>query len=171
MSNDPVIPECYTSRLPFPTDGQVIGCVEVLSQEVQRVNGFLAFQFGNVDQESRIVKQRFNLRDWVSSDLASISLAVRNRVRRTYQGMLATDWSTEWSSAPVDRVYKDVLKGCVSKKKKIPKEAAESQSYLRAVYTMEAFEQLLESWAEFIEERGLTGENGVAAEVWCSNHS
>ena len=36
---------------------------------------------------------------------------------------------------------------------------------------MEAFEQLLESWAEFIEERGLTGENGVAAEVWCSNHS
>jgi hypothetical protein len=118
MSNDPVIPECYTSRLPFPTDGQVIGCVEVLSQEVQRVNGFLAFQFGNVDQESRIVKQRFNLRDWVSSDLASISLAVRNRVRRTYQGMLAADWPTEWSSAPVDRVYKDVLKRCVSKKKR-----------------------------------------------------
>ena len=57
MGHDAVIPECNTARLPLPPHGKIVSCVEMLAQEAQSVDAFLALKLGYVDDERGVIEK------------------------------------------------------------------------------------------------------------------
>ncbi len=57
MRDGSIIPVRDATRLPFPADGEIIRTVEVLAQEIEGMDAFLALQLCDVDDEKRVVEK------------------------------------------------------------------------------------------------------------------
>lgn len=59
VRHNPVVPVRDTAGLPLPADGEIVGRMEVLAQEVERVDALLALELGDVDDEEGVIEQGF----------------------------------------------------------------------------------------------------------------
>ena len=59
VSDNPIVPIRHAVGFPLPAHGEVVGGVEVLAQEVERVGGFLGFEVTDVEGEEGVVEKGF----------------------------------------------------------------------------------------------------------------
>lgn len=69
MGYDSIVPKCHTARFPFPSDGQVIGRVEMFAKEAESVDSLLALQFFDVDDKAWVIEKRLDASDGMSTNL------------------------------------------------------------------------------------------------------
>lgn len=69
MNDGSIIPERNAAGLPLPAHREIVGCVHVFAQEVQRMNGLLILELGNMDDIAGVVEQGLELCHGVSADL------------------------------------------------------------------------------------------------------
>jgi hypothetical protein len=69
VHHNSIIPECYSARCPLPANGEIVSIEEMLPEEGKDVTRFLAVEFLNAFNESRVIIQGLDAGNRMGSDL------------------------------------------------------------------------------------------------------
>lgn len=111
MGDNAVVPESHATRLPLPAHRQVICGMKMLAKKIQGVDCLLSLQLREMDDEGRIVEERFYSGDRMRAYLQYVrwSTSTRYTMHPTYQWVLTADWAAKRGNTPIHRVQETSL--------------------------------------------------------------